>query len=143
MRLPFIALLGLALLVSSCDKSTTSPSTTTDTRTPAAATVTESFVGVLPVGGASFYSFSLTQYSTVNLTLNSVSGAGVPSTVMLGLGIGAPSGTTCTTSTTTNTASGTAVQVTGAYEAGVYCANVSDIGNLFAPANFDVTIAHP
>ncbi len=143
MRLPLIALLGLALLSSSCDKSTTSPSTATDTRTPAAATVTESFVGVVPVGGASFYSFSLTQYSTVNLTLNSVSGAGVPSTVMLGVGIGSPNGTTCSTSTTTNTASGTAVQVTGAYEAGVYCAKVSDIGNLFAPATFDVTVAHP
>ncbi len=143
MRLPCIAVFGLALLVAGCDKSTTSPSTATDTRTPAAATVTESFVGVLPVGGASFYSFSLTQYSTVSLTLNGVSGAGVPSTVMLGLGVGTPSGTTCTTSTTTNTASGTAVQVTGSYEAGVYCAKVSDIGNLFAPATFDVSVAHP
>jgi hypothetical protein len=144
MRLPFIPLLGLALLASGCDKSTTSPTTTTtDTRTPAAASVTESFVGVVPVGGASFYSISLTQYGTVNLTLNSVSGTTVPSTVMLGLAIGTPSGTSCTTSTTTNTAAGTTAQVTGSYEIGVYCAKVSDIGNLFAPATFDVAIAHP
>jgi hypothetical protein len=64
-------------------------------------------------------------------------------TVMLGLGIGTPSGTACSTSTSVNTPSGTTPQVTGTYAAGLYCANVADIGNLFAPATVDVTIAHP
>jgi hypothetical protein len=97
----------------------------------------------VPVGGAKFYSFTVAAYGTVNITLNKVSGNLVPSTVWLGLGIGSPSGTTCATTSTVNTAPGTAAQVTGTYDVGVYCANVADIGNLVAPATFDVTIAHP
>jgi hypothetical protein len=62
---------------------------------------------------------------------------------MLGLGIGQPSGTDCVTTTSVNTAAGSTPQATGAYNAGVYCAKVSDIGNLYAPASFTVTIAYP
>ena len=62
---------------------------------------------------------------------------------MLGLGIGQPSGTECVTTTSVNTAAGSSAQVTGTYSAGVYCAKVSDIGNLYAPASFNVTIAYP
>jgi hypothetical protein len=142
MRRPFLLLLGLIVLAPACDSGTTSPSTT-DTRTPAPASIVESFIGMVPVGGSNFYSFSVTQYGIVTLTLNSVSGAGVPSTVWLGLAIGTPGGTDCLTTASTNTAAGTTAQVTSTYEAGVYCAKVSDIGNLFAPANFDLTIAHP
>jgi hypothetical protein len=43
----------------------------------------------------------------------------------------------------TNGAAGTDPQVTGTYAPGRYCVNVSDIGNLAAPANFTVAIAHP
>jgi len=67
----------------------------------------------------------------------------VPPTVMLGLGLGTPSGTTCSTTSTTNAAPGAAAQLTGSYDGGVYCAKVSDIGNLFAPANFTLQISHP
>lgn len=67
----------------------------------------------------------------------------VPTTVMVGLGLGVPSGTDCSTTSSINTAAGTTAQLTATYEAGVYCARVYDIGNLFAPASFDVTIAHP
>ena len=53
-------------------------------------TVSESFTGTLPVAGFKFYSFNIAASGTANVTLNSVSGAGVPSTVQLGLGIGQP-----------------------------------------------------
>ncbi len=138
---PLIA--ALALLTVSCDKSTTSPDTTTPTQTPAAASISESFVGIVPVSGSSFFSFTVTEYGTVNVTLNAVSGSMVPATVTLGLGLGTPDATDCTTSTSVNTAAGATVQLTATYAAGVYCARVSDVGNLFAPASFDVTIAHP
>jgi hypothetical protein len=98
------------------------------------------------VGGYSFYSFVVSQNGTVNVTLVSVAGAAgaaVPSTVTLGLAIGTPSGTGCTGGAVTNGAAGTDPQVTGTYAPGRYCVNVSDIGNLAAPANFTVAIAHP
>ena len=78
----------------------------------------------------------------MNLTLTSVGGQFVPSTVQLGLGIGSPAGTDCTTSQTINTASGSTAQVTATEAPGVFCAKVSDIGNLFAPASFTVNIDH-
>src|SRR6266571_1835156 len=83
------ALLGvvLALLDTGCKKSSTTTSPTASTPTPAAPTVTEIFTHTLPVGGASFYSFSISVYGTVNATLLSIEGAGVPPTVIVSLGI--------------------------------------------------------
>jgi hypothetical protein len=143
-----ILIAALALSVSCGDETPTSPtdtstSSSTTTTTAAAPTVSEEFSSVVPVGGSKFYSFTTSTYGTLNLTLASVGGSFVPSTVMLGLGLGQPSGTDCVTTSTVNTAAGSTAQVTGAYNAGVYCAKVLDIGNLFAPASFNVTIAYP
>ena len=138
--------LTLALTVAACGgNNTTSPSSTTTVASP---TATETFAGTLPVGGSSFYSFVVAQNGTVNVTLVNVSAAAgvaandVPSTVTLGLAIGTPSGTGCN-GTVTNVTAGTDPQVTGTYAPGRYCVNVSDIGNLAAPAAFTATIAHP
>jgi len=152
MRATTAAILGLILISmmfgTACShSSTTSPSatsTTTTTTTAAAPTVSESFTGTLPVAGFKFYSFNIAVNGTVNVTLNSVSGAGVPSTVQLGLGIGQPSGLDC--AATTNVTAGTpaaAPQATGTFGPGLFCVRVFDVGNLFAPANFNITIAHP
>jgi hypothetical protein len=132
------------VLAAGCsDDTPTSPSDTPTTPTPAAPTVTEQFDGVVPVGGAKFYSFTTTTYGTINLTLTGVGGSFVPATVMLGVGLGQPSGTDCVATTTINTAASSTVQVTGNYDPAVYCAKVSDIGNLFAPATFTMAIAYP
>ena len=131
---------GLALLAIACGKD--NPTSTTPTQTPAAPTITERYIATINVGGSGFYSFSVSQYGTVNVTLNVVSGADDP-TVQLGLGLGQPSGFGCNTPTTITAAAGTDPQVTGAYAIGVYCARVYDVGNLTGPATFDVTIAHP
>jgi len=80
---------------------------------------------------------------TVNVTLNSVTGTGVPPTVQLGLGIGQPSGTDCSaTITATGGINTAAPQATGTFGPGIFCVRVFDVGNLFAPAAFNVTIAH-
>ena len=73
-----------------------------------------------------------------------MTGSGVPSTVQLGLGIGQPSGIDCA-ATTTVTAGTTAAapQTTGTFGPGAFCVRVYDVGNLFAPASFNITIAHP
>jgi hypothetical protein len=96
------------------------------------------------VGGSRFYSFTVTQNGTVNISLTAVAGDFVPPTVTLGLGIGQPSATDCTTTTTVNVTAQTAQpQLTNTYAPAVYCAKVTDVGNLFAPAAFTVVIAHP
>jgi hypothetical protein len=72
-----------------------------------------------------------------------MSGAFVPATVQMQLGLGTPEGTGCTVTAPITVAAGTAAQITGPQNAGVYCARIADIGNLFAPASFSITIAHP
>ena len=141
------AILGALIFCGACaHNSTTEPSSTSTSTsaTAAAPTVSESFSGVLPVGGFKLYTFNIAVNGTVNLTLNSVSGANVPSTVQLGLGIGQPSGIDC--STTVQEVEGTtaaAPQVTGTFGPGLFCARVYDVGNLIAPATFNITVAHP
>ncbi len=148
MRATTAALCGVLLLLgTACSHdSTTAPSSTSTgtTATAAAPTVSETFTGTLPVGGFKFYSFNIAVNGTVNVTLNSVTGAGVPATVQVGLGIGAPSGIDCaaTTSITAGTTT-PAPQTTGTFGPGAFCVRVYDVGNLFNAANFNITIAHP
>jgi len=138
-----IAMFGLLLLGTACSNNTaTTPTTTTTTTTNTTPTISEPFAGTVQVGGAVFYSFNIAVSGTVNVTLNSVSGAGVPATVQLGLGIGTPAGTDCSTTSALTAASGTAPQLTGTFGPGLFCVRVYDVGNLFGPAAFSVTIAH-
>ena len=141
------AILGVLAACGACThNSTVEPSSSTSSATtpPAAPTVTEVFSSTLPVGGFKFYTFNIASSGTVNVTLNSVSGVGVPTTVQIGLGVGQPAGTDCSTSqTATASSSFAAPQVTGTFGPGLFCVRVFDVGNLFNPANFTVTIAHP
>ena len=148
MRATTAALFGLIVLAgAACShNSTTAPSatTTTTTTTVATPTVSETFTGTLPVGSFKFYSFNIAANGTVNVTLNKVSGTGVPATVQVGLGIGQPQGIDCAvTATATAGSNAAAPQVTGTFGPGAFCVRVYDVGNLFAPAAFTITIAHP
>jgi hypothetical protein len=140
-----MAVLGLSVACSHNSVAEPSLTSGSSSTTPAAApTVTEQFNGTLPVGGFRFYSFNIAVNGTVNVTLNSVAGAGVPSTVQLGLGIGQPSGTDCATTVTATAGSQFAApQTTGTFGPGLFCVRVFDVGNLFGPATFAITIAHP
>ena len=136
-------LLVFASIASACSNSTTSPSTPA---TPSTNSVRERFTSTLPVGGSKFYSFSIATAGTVNATLESISGAGVPPTVVVNMGLGVPYQTSCS-------ANQSAVQITGdaglssvvsaAQQPGAMCVIVTDVGNLFAPATFTVVIDHP
>ncbi len=123
--------------------SPTSPSTPT-TETPVDPITTQSFTGLLPVSGASFYSFEVTEYGTVTLTLQNAGGiTGVPDSVWVGIGVGVPDGTDCSTTTSLNVQAGVGPHLSATLEAGTHCARVYDIGNLAAPAPFALLIAHP
>jgi hypothetical protein len=133
------------LAVTACNKAETptSPTTAETPTTVVDPTTTEEFLGTLTVGGGAFYSFTVEQNGTVRVTLVSVSGANVPASVWLGLGLGTPAGEECSTTTSLNTQAGSSAQISGTYAPGIYCARVYDIGNLIAPARFSVTIEHP
>ena len=133
-----VGLLLAALGMACCKGQTASPTTPS----PAEPTVSETFSGRLPVGGSTFYSFSIAVYGTVNATLVSVSGQSVPPDVTLALGVGRPFGTICNSTRTNVSTSGTTV-VSEIELPGVYCVNIVDVGNLPAPANVVVRIDHP
>jgi hypothetical protein len=139
-----VSLLIACGLSSACGKnaSTTSPTSATTT----ADTVNETFAGTLPVGGSAFYSISLATSGTVTATLTNIGGDNVPPSVMVNLGIGTLSAFNCSASSTSVQVSGTAqvpAFVSASEQSGVFCVLISDIGNLFAPATFTVTISHP
>ena len=135
-----------ALMAAACTNNTTTPSststTTTTTTTTTTPTTSETFAASVNVGGAAFYSFNIAANGTVNVTLNSVGGAGVPATVQLGLGIGTPAGVDCTVTSAVTAAAGISPQLTGTFGPGLFCVRVYDVGNLAAPAAFKTTIAH-
>jgi hypothetical protein len=138
-------LIVLALMAGACSKNTTtSPSSATTTAsTP---TVRERFTSTLPVGGSVFFSFSIATAGTVVATLESIGGAGVPPSVIVNLGLGAPYQTTCSASPAQVQVTGDAglsAVVTSSPQPGAQCVVVSDVGNLFAPATFTVVIDHP
>ena len=143
-----LASLCAALLTSggcSDSGSPTSPTTTTTTTVTAAEpTVSEQFNGVLRVTGSSFYSFDVSAYGTVNVTLQNVGGVtGVPESVWVGLGIGVPDGTDCSPTTSVTTQAGAGPHVSSVLQAGTYCARIYDVGNLAAPTPFAALIVHP
>jgi hypothetical protein len=124
--------------------SPTTDATTTTTATTAATPVfTEDWADTLAVGGERFYSFTVTQFGTVNVSLTSVSGQFVPGTVTVGMGLGTPTAETCSTTSSISTQAGTGPQLTGTYNPGVYCVIVWDVGNLFSAARFSITVAYP
>jgi hypothetical protein len=122
--------------------STTSPTTTTATAT----TINEQFSGTLPVAGTAFYSFAINTAGSVTATLQGVSGAGVPPSVVLNMGIGTPAGTTCVAGSSSVQVVGSAglsTVVTISESPGTFCVLLADPGNLFAPASFSIAITHP
>src|SRR4029077_3446630 len=82
-----VSLLIVSAFSAACGKNaaTTSPTTTTPD------SVTETFMGTLPVGGSAFYSFSTATAGTVTATLTDIEGDGVPPSIGGNLGIGTPS----------------------------------------------------
>jgi len=135
----------LPLLVGACGNgSTTSPSSTTTTTTTTAtpAMTTETFSGTLGVGATTFYPFTVAESGTVTAKLASIGGSGVPSTVQVRLGIGTVVDADCI-ATVLAIVNAATPPVTTSEQPGTYCANVTDVGNLFANATFSVTLTHP
>ncbi len=131
-------MLALILVVaaSACGSSGTS-STTAPT-----VTITDPFSGTVAVGSSDFHTFSASQSGQVAVTLTA---AGPPATIVMGLAIGTPNGTTCTplAGASISTAAGSSPQLNGEVSGGTLCVVVYDVGNETAPIAYSLTVAHP
>jgi len=133
-------LLVVAALATGCSDSSSSTAPTL----PAAGTqVTENFSGTVQVGATDMHPFTVT---TGNLTVAvTLTAAGPPTTIFMGLGVGAPAADgTCSLFSTAAVVvqAGTAPQLSGTVAAGTYCVAVFDVGNQNGPADYTVTVSH-
>jgi hypothetical protein len=111
---------------------------------PTTAVVTvESFIGVLPVGGFRFYSFTVPQDGLVSLTLLSLTENGEASSAKVNVGIGVPQGTGCSVIDSRTTGPDVRPQFKDFFQAAVYCVRVADVEGLAADVAFAVNIAYP
>ena len=135
---------GIAALVAVSSAACNSSSASTLTPVAVSPTlVTESHTGTVAVGGADAYGFNVVQPGDVTVTMTA---AGPPANIIMGMGIGVPSGTTCTpiSSTLIAVPAGTTPQVSGSVTiAGSLCVLIFDIGNQTAPITYSITITHP
>jgi len=140
MKHSLLIVMALSLAVAGC-----SGSNSTTAVAPASPTVTETFPGTVVYQGVDFHTFNVAQSGTLNVTLTA---AGPPPTIWMGVGIGTPSASACgliSNSTSTVTpASVTGPQLTGTLAPGTYCVQVYDVGNLSpgGAVTYSVTVAH-
>lgn len=109
---------------------------------PSTDPTTETFTGTVPVSGSDVHTFNIAlSNGQVNIILTQ---AGPPSTIFMGLGVGAPSGSTCTlfSGGSVVTQAGTTAQLSGSASAGSYCVQVYDVGNQTADVTYTVTVTH-
>jgi hypothetical protein len=127
-------LAALALLPACGSSSTTSPSTST---TPE----TDTFSSAIAIGGSTSRTFTMSSAGAVQVTLTSY-GAGQPG----GLGIGVPVSTVggpCALTQSVIATPGGSPQIVTTADAGSYCVQIYDIGNLTGDTGFTITIQHP
>ena len=108
-----------------------------------AAIAVESFVGVLPVGGSRFYSFTVPQNGVVTLTLLTLTENGEASAALVNLALGVPRATDCQVVESRTIGADAKPALSDSYPAGVYCTRISDVGSLTSNAAFAVNITRP
>ena len=113
---------------------------------PTPTQITENFTGSVAIGGSDIHTFTITANNqALAVTLTS---AGPPSTIFMGLGVGTPGGTPVGSSCSllsggsTVTPAGTTPQLSGTIAAGSYCLVVSDVGNQTGPITYAATVTH-
>jgi hypothetical protein len=112
------------------------------TATAPTVTLTETFSGTVSVGGSDFHTFTASQNGAITATLTT---AGPPATIAMGVAIGTPNGAACTplAGASTTTAAGASPQLNGEVSGGTLCAVVYDVGNETAPISYSLTVTHP
>lgn len=136
--LSLTAVLACIALSAGCDNS--GGSSTSPTPLPL---TTDTFTGTVDPMGSAFHSFTVTQAGELDVTLTA---AGPPSTIFMGLGIGVlnSDATACSRDTRFDVAAqgSTTPQIPVNAGAGKYCVQVFDIGNQTAQVSYTITVAH-
>ena len=129
---------GLMLAATACGGTDTSSTPTT----PSVPRTTETFTNTVPVGGSAFNSFRVAATGVTEATLTA---AGPPATIVMGLAIGTVSDAGCTrlTGASVNTAAGTTAQLSGLTTPGTLCVQVRDVGNQTDGVTYSVSVTHP
>ena len=134
---------GMALAAAGCTNGGTSlPASATPAPAATPTATTETFTGTVNVAGNDVHPFTVTT-SNLNLAVT-LTAAGPPSTIFMGLGVGSYSGGTCSllSSGATSTSAGTTAQLSGTITAGAYCVAVFDVGNQSAPITYTAVVTH-
>jgi hypothetical protein len=131
-----------ALAAGACATSSDPSGGSSTPAAPTPALVTENFTGSVAVGQSDTHPFTVTASNlAINVTLTA---AGPPPTIFMGLGVGAQSGTTCQllSGGYAIVQAGTSAQLSGTITSGAYCVVVQDAGNMTAPITYAVTVTH-
>jgi hypothetical protein len=114
-------------------------STTTTTPTPTPTPITDTFLGTLTVNGGVTHQFATGRSGAVQETLTALS---PDSAVVLGISLGTWNGNSCQVVLAKDNATLGSIVLGSASSAGTLCARVYDVGNLTAPASYELTIVH-
>ncbi len=115
----------------------------TDTTPIAPATVTDTFTGTVQPMSSDAHNFTVAAAGQVGITLTA---AGPPPTIFMGLGIGtvsATDGSCVVAASLTATIQASPNPLYATLGAGTYCVSVFDVGNQTAPVDYTVTVQHP
>jgi hypothetical protein len=150
MRTVLHAAIAAAICVAffGCSSTSDSSGLSALTTAPTAGLTTDTFSGTIDVGGTDFHPFTVTSSGNLNVTLTA---AGPPATIFMGLGIGTPAAATATAAASCPlianaslaTPAGTAAQLSGTISPGSYCVSVFDVGNQTTQIAYTVTVSHP
>ena len=135
-----LALFVVVAFTAACGGSSTAPTTVSTNAT----VTTETFTGTVQPLATNVHTFTVTTPGAVSVTMTA---AGPPPTIQMGLGIGNPNTAgNCiflSGGTTTAIASATTPQLSGNLTAsGAYCVAIGDIGNAAGPITYSITVSH-
>jgi hypothetical protein len=138
-------LVAIAVLVTGCSNSGSGPNTALldALSAPSSSTqVTENFTGTVPIGGSDKHTFTVTTSNqAIAVTLTA---AGPPATIAMGIGVGQMSGDTCSlfSNATVVLPASTTPQLAGTISAGTYCVAVFDASSQTASVDYALTVVH-
>jgi hypothetical protein len=137
-RLALAAVILSLLAGAACSSNNNTPTTPSQTIT----LTTDTFSGTVPVGGSDFHTFNVAQSGELDVTLTA---AGPPATISMGLGVGSLVSNACQliTGAFGTFQAGSTAQISGTAGAGTFCVMVYDVGNQAASINYTVSVAHP
>lgn len=135
---------SLALVVAAVAAACGGSNSTSSVSSPSGTLTTQTFTGTVQPGQTVVNDFTVTTPGSVSVTMTA---AGPPATITMGLGIGNPdSSGNCiflSGGTTAAVASTTTPQLTGNLTAsGLYCVAIGDIGNAAGPIAYTVVVSH-